>query len=300
MSGRDISLRRRLRYGVEFVVVFLLAAVFRALPFESASALGSVIARTLGPRLGVSRRAAHNIRRAMADKSEAEIKSIVRGMWDNLGRTAAEALHLGRRAVIEDQKRFEIVGVEHLDAMRDNGLGGILVTAHIGNWEAIGPLTFQRGIPLTTVYREANNPYVGWLLKNLRRATNGAHLVPKGAAGARGLIAALKNKDHLGLLVDQKLNDGIAVPFFGIDAMTAPALAQLAQRFAVPMIPIHCERLGGARLRIVVEPPLELSSGGSKEQNTFETMRRVNAHMEGWIRQHPEQWLWLHNRWPAE
>ncbi len=300
MSGRDISLPRRLRYGVEFVVVFLLAAVFRALPFESASALGGLIARTLGPRLGVSRRAGQNIRRALGDKSEAEIKSIVRGMWDNLGRTAAEALHLGRRSVIEDQKRFDIVGVEHLDAMRDNGLGGILVTAHIGNWEAIGPLTFQRGIPLTTVYREANNPYVGWLLKNLRRATNGAHLVPKGAAGARGLIAALKNKNHLGLLVDQKLNDGIAVPFFGIDAMTAPALAQLAQRFAVSMIPIHCERLGGARLRIVVEPPLELSSGGSKEQNTFETMRRVNAHMEGWIRQHPEQWLWLHNRWPAE
>jgi len=301
MAGTaDLSAGRQLRYLAEYVIVRLLTWLFAALPFAAASALGGGIARTLGPRVGVSRRAARNIERALPDKTPAEIKTIVHGMWDNLGRTAAEALHLGDSTVTEDRERFEIVGADILDKMRDDGLGGIIFTAHIGNWEAIGPLFYQRGIPLTTVYREPNNPYVRELLTDLRRETNGARLVPKGAAGARGLIAALKAKHHLGLLVDQKLNDGIAVPFFGIDAMTAPAQVQLARRFGVPMIPVHCERLKGGRCRIIVEPPLELSEGDSREEITRETMRRVNAHMEGWIRAHPDQWLWLHNRWPPE
>ena len=299
-TAAELPLARRLRYRLEFVLVWSLALLFRALPIDAASALSGAMCRGIGPRLGVSRRASRNIRRALPEKSKAEVAAIVHGMWDNLGRTAAEALHLGHRRVIDDQQRFEIVGAEHLDRLQSDGQGGIIFTAHIGNWEAIGPLFYRRGLPLTTVYREANNPYVGALLTNLRRATNGARLVPKGAQGARGLIAALRQKHHLGLLVDQKLNDGVSVPFFAVEAMTAPALAQLAARFGVPMIPVHTVRLKGARVRIIVEPPFELSSGGAKDENAYDTMRRVNAHMEGWIRAHPEQWLWLHNRWPDE
>ena len=299
-TSRDIPMSKRLRYLLEFVVVWGLANLLKILPVDASSAVGGAICRTIGPRLGVSRRAARNIKRAMPDKTPAEIKSIVLGMWNNLGRNAAEALHLGNPDLFDKDNRFEITGGEILDKMRDDGRGGIIFTAHIGNWETIGPLLFQRDMPLTTVYREANNPYVGAYLTKLRRDTNGARLVPKGASGARGLITALKSQHHLGLLVDQKLNDGIAIPFFGIDAMTAPALAQLALRFDVPMVPVHCERIAGTRFRMIIEPPLELAGNDDKNANIEETMRRVNAHMEQWIRAHPEQWLWLHNRWPNE
>ena len=100
------------------------------------------------------------------------------------------------------------------------------------------------------------------------------------------------------MLVDQKLNDGIAVPFFGRDAMTAPALAQLALKYRCPVVPARLERLDGARFRLTFQPPMELPDTGDREADVFETMRRVNAIFEDWIRARPEQWLWLHRRWP--
>jgi KDO2-lipid IV(A) lauroyltransferase len=296
----DLPLRRRLRYGLEFIAVWCLIKLFRLLPLDAASAAGGWIARSAGPRLGVSRRAAANIQRALPEKSAGETKRIVHDMWDNLGRTAAEALHFDRPQILDDAKRFQIVGGEILETVRNADRGAIFFTAHFGNWEIIGPLFFQQGLTLTSIYRAANNPYVDRLLLDLRRSTKASTMAPKGSVGARALIAALRDKQCLGLLVDQKLNDGIAVPFFGRDAMTAPALAQLAIRFGAPIIPVHCVRITGATFRIVVEAPLEPASGGDKAANVAETIRRVNAHMEGWIRAHPAQWLWLHNRWPSD
>ena len=95
------------------------------------------------------------------------------------------------------------------------------------------------------------------------------------------------------------MNDGIAVPFFGRDAMTAPALARLGLRFRCPIVPIRTERLDGARFRFTVLPPLEMADTGDQAADVLTTMTRVNATIESWVRARPEQWLWLHRRWPA-
>jgi KDO2-lipid IV(A) lauroyltransferase len=123
-------------------------------------------------------------------------------------------------------------------------------------------------------------------------------LIPKGPAGARLLLRSLKGGKHLGMVVDQKMNDGIAIPFFGRDAMTAPALAELALRFDCPVVPVRVERLEGARFRITIDPPLDLDVTGERRADITAAMVKVNALIESWVREHPEQWLWLHNRWP--
>jgi Transposase DDE domain/Bacterial lipid A biosynthesis acyltransferase len=103
---------------------------------------------------------------------------------------------------------------------------------------------------------------------------------------------------HLGLLADQKLNDGIPVPFFGRPAMTAPALAVLALRFDCDVLLFRVERLDGARFRVTVFPSLPLTRSGEPHADAAALMVRVNALLETWIRDRPEQWLWLHRRWP--
>lgn len=100
------------------------------------------------------------------------------------------------------------------------------------------------------------------------------------------------------MLVDQKMNDGIVVPFLGQDAMTAPALAQFALRYDCPVIPARVERLDGARFRITVLPPIPLARTGDRQTDIFNAMVQVNGLLEQWIRERPEQWLWLHRRWP--
>jgi KDO2-lipid IV(A) lauroyltransferase len=100
------------------------------------------------------------------------------------------------------------------------------------------------------------------------------------------------------MLIDQKMNDGIAVPFFGRPVMTAPALALLALRFDCMVVPVRIVRLKGARFRMIAEPPLELPKSGNAKADQLALMTKVNEIVEGWIREKPEQWLWLHRRWP--
>lgn len=94
------------------------------------------------------------------------------------------------------------------------------------------------------------------------------------------------------------MNDGIAVPFFGRPAMTAPALAQFALRFDCPVVPARVERLGGARFRLTIQPPLEIQKSGDRQADVLAAMTEVNRIIEGWVRDRPDQWLWLHRRWP--
>lgn len=276
--------------------------VFRALPLDAASALGGALARLVGPRLGLSRRARRNLERTFPGIDAAAIEATVVEMWDNLGRLAAELPHLPRIKVFDDdpirgRRRVDATGFEHLDAAAKSGKPIIFFTAHIGNWEIAPLLSMRRGLPLHVVYRSANNKWADRLFLAGRRDVVGG-LIPKGAEGARLMLKALQQGKALGMLVDQKMNDGIAVPFMGRMAMTAPALAQLALRFDCIVLPAWVERLGGARYRVTIQPPLPLPDSGDRHADILALMTAVNATMEEWIRAKPGQWLWLHKRWP--
>jgi KDO2-lipid IV(A) lauroyltransferase len=157
------------------------------------------------------------------------------------------------------------------------------------------------GIPMASIYRVPDNPEVDALLRGIRRAATGGRelpLFPKGAAGARLALRHLAEGGVLGILADQKMNDGVAVPFMGHLAMTPAAPAALALRFRCPLIPGHVERLGAARFRLVVEPPLPLPDTGDRGEDLHALTLAINARLEAWIRARPAEWLWLHRRWP--
>jgi len=272
--------------------------VFRLLPLDFASALGGALGRCIGPFLGISKRARLNLRRAFPDLPDAEIEQIVVGMWDNLGRVAAEYPHLRRFRVFEPGGRVETHGFEHIDQAVAAGRRMIVFSGHIANWE-IGSLAgVQYGISVAQIYRAANNPLVDRLIARLRGDRDREELIPKGAVAARRAIAALQRGVHLGLLVDQKMNDGIPVPFFGRPAMTASALAVLALRFDCDVFPLRVERLAGAHFRVTVSPPLPLPRSGDRHADATALMTAVNTTLEAWIRDRPELWLWVHRRWP--
>lgn len=288
---------RRVGYPLEAAFVFGVAGLFRALPLDAASGLGGWIGRTVGPRLPSTRTARRNLERAFPEKSRAEIDAILRGMWDNLGRVIAEYPHLDEIGDFGPGGRVEVVGGEHIDRLREDGKAGILVSGHLANWEVQSVTSRKLGVELALVYRAPNNPYVGHLLTDLRGAASGTH-IPKGAEGARVMLRVLTKGGHVGMLIDQKMNDGIPVSFFGRDAMTAPAAAQLALRLNIPLVPARTERLGGARFRITVLPPVEPPATGDRNADVRILMGRLNHLLEQWIRERPADWLWVHRRWP--
>ncbi len=277
----------------------LFFAAMRALPIDAASALGGGLARHIGPRLGVSRRARQNLAAALPELSGAERAAALCGMWDNLGRVAAEYPHLRAIKVFAPGGRVETAGLDHLERAIAGGRPTIIFGGHLGNWEIAALAAGQYGIDVAQIYRAANNPLVDRMIGRFRgTGDNGGEFIPKGVVASRRAAAALRRGAHLTLLVDQKLSDGIAVPFFGRPAMTAPALALLARHFDCTVLPARVERLKGARFRLTIYPPLALPRSGDRAADVAALMAEVNRILEGWIRERPEQWLWLHRRWP--
>lgn len=291
------QLKHPVRYRMEAALFKAVMWTLRRLPLDAAAATMAAIFRTVGPRLRVSDRARGNLKRAFPEKLPHEVDRIVKAMWDHLGRVFAEYVHLDELRCFQSGGRVEVVNADILATARDSGLGSIVVTGHIGNWEAQGFCATDQGIRAGVVYRAANNPLVDRQLRRLRSPIVVAQF-PKGTAGVREILKHLKSGGLVAMLMDQKMNDGVAVPFFGEDAMTPPAAVEIAYKYGYPLIPVRSERLGGSRFRITIYPPIDVPQSGNRKADVRAALVEINALLESWIRDRPEQWLWLHNRWP--
>lgn len=290
---------KHLRYFLQAVPIYSLYGLFRILPLDIASGFGGWALMKMGPKLRASKIARTNLRLAFPEKSEEEYTEIIKGMWNNLGRVLGEFPHMPNIKKYANGDRVEVIGEDIALPYIEAKTGGILFSGHFANWEISSLLATDRNVPLHRIYRPSNNPYVEKLVLFARRSIKG-ELIPKGREGARKCIQYLRQKEFLGLLIDQKLNKGVTTPFFGHNVKTAPALAEFGYRYNCPLIPTRVERLKGARFRVTVYPPLELPQYEDKTKNQEEVMSQVNAMLEEWIRERPEQWLWIHRRWPKE
>lgn len=282
--------QRFVAYPLEAAALGLIFLGLKALPLDWASALGGAVARTIGPRLPVSDVARRNLRHALP---ELDPEPVVREVWDNLGRTFAEYPHLARLTA----DRVELVGTEFLDELRERQI--FCMSGHFANWELLPATAARYQLELAYVYRAANNPWVDRLLAFARRA-NAGRLIPKGAKGARETVAVVKHGDSMGFLIDQKMNDGVPVTFFGRPAMTASAPIQLALKAGAPIMLTRIERLQGAYFRLTLEAPLPLATTGDRTADLQAGLALVTRRLEDWIRARPGQWLWLHRRWGKE
>jgi len=276
--------------------------LLRALGPVRASNLCGAVARTIGPLLPVSRVAHDNLRAALPDLDAAARRRVVRGVWDNLGRTVGELPHLAGLRPTASGPGWELVGAETLQPLLAAAGPAILFSGHIGNWEVLPVAAAVAGVPFHSMYRTIENRGIDALLLDLRRRAmrHDVGMFPKGAAGAMQAMRHLRAGGRLGMLMDQKMNDGISARLFGRTAMTAPALAVLALRLRCPVIPGWVERLGPARFRVTCEAPLPLPDSGDRTADVAALTQAMNDKLEGWIRAKPEAWLWLHRRWPQE
>jgi KDO2-lipid IV(A) lauroyltransferase len=290
------GLARTLMYLVEAVAARTLLGFLRLLPFGAASALGSGLFRAVGPRLRAHRIARRNLVCAFPDWDAARIDACLRGVWDNLGRGAGEFAHVDRIDAADPNGRVEVIGLEHLLAAREAG-AFVVMSAHMANWEVASVVPAAHGFPLNNIYRSADNPWMDSYVRRIRgRFTN--RLIPKGLPGAREAMAGLKAGQPLGLLLDQKLNEGVPVPFFGRPAMTAAAPVEMALRLGLPLLPVRLERIEKTRFRVTIHAPMEPPATGDRRADTLAVLTQFNAMLEDWVRDRPEQWFWVHKRWP--
>jgi KDO2-lipid IV(A) lauroyltransferase len=287
-----------------FAMVGLVKALFafaRAIGPERSSDLGGWIARVLGPLVPAHRTAMANLRAAYPEKSEAEIRGIAGSAWANLGRTGAEYAHLGALLDYDPDNpeagRTEVVGIEHFLALRDDGKPGLIFSAHLGNWELPAICAARFGLEATAVFRPPNDPGVARIVHEVRSGTMGGLAASAGQGAAFAMTGVIERGGHLGQLIDQHFTRGVLVDFMGKPAFANPLLAKLARHYDCPVHGVRVIRLGGHRFRLELTPPLVLprdADGLVDVAGAVQAMQRV---VEGWVREHPEQWLWMHRRW---
>lgn len=271
----------------------------KSMPLEVASDLGAATLKRLGPLSSAHRTMLRNLRLAFPDRAEAELDNIATGAWETLGRTVAEMPHLSDMRPYVSNGRVEVIGAERLDAIRDSGRPAVLISGHLANWEVMASAICNRPLDCQITYRPANNPHIDKRINAARHAYGINVLTPKGA-GTRELMRALSRGQSVALMNDQKFNQGMPVPFFGHQAMTAPGPTRLAIRYGAPLMPMSVARIGKAKYRVTVHEPFMPETGRNEDAAIYATLQRINNFMEERIREAPEQWFWMHNRWPKE
>jgi KDO2-lipid IV(A) lauroyltransferase len=269
----------------------------RCLKIDAASNLCGKIARKIGPILSVSNVARKNIHRGFPNFSKAQIEQVVINMWDNLGRTVAELPNIFLLNNEEFYKHVKVIGREHLDNIRKSGKSAILVTGHFANWELSTKVGCDAGLKLSFIYRKANNKLIDQQIIKIRQELDLIQ-IPKGKDGIKDILRSFKNNRCVCFLADQKLNSGISVPFFGIEAMTASAPAKLALDFKCPILPIQIIREKGTNLTVKIHSPIDINYDQNNSEEIYRITREINYIYEQWIQENPGQWFWLHKRWP--
>ena len=289
----------QLLWATESGLIGLLGGMSRLLSPDLASSTGRRLMRRLGPRLDKTRHIRRNLDIAFPEKNAADIDELVRDIWGNLGSILAEYPHLGTICHREAEQRLEVVMRCDPQVFRKTGKPVVFVSAHLANWEIAAGTLSHLGIPATAVYTQLQNPHMDRMLYRARQAL-GCGLVERDGAG-RQLMRCLKQGTSVGLIVDQRVDSGEPVPFFGRDMLTSITPAQLALRFNCDLIPIQIQRLKGARFRAIIHEAVRPDDETADKHNkALQMTRKINTLFESWIREQPQQWMCTKRRWPKD
>ena len=259
--------------------------------------------RFIGRWLREDRIGRENLKAAFPEKSPEEIERILDGVWDNLGRIGAEFAHLDNiwdydPAHPDKQSRVEFSPrtKQLFDQIRDDGKPALIFACHLGNWELPALAAVAHGLDAAILFRRPNSQAADRAIERTR-AINMGTLIPAGRDAPLRLAQALQDGKHVAMLVDQYLTNGVEVSFFGRKTTANPMLARLRRQVDCPIHGTRIIRLPNNRFCAELSEEVKPVFDASGQIDIQGTMQAVTDVVEGWVREYPEQWLWLHRRW---
>jgi KDO2-lipid IV(A) lauroyltransferase len=268
---------------------------------RNATALAAGFTRFISPIIPENRLGAENLKAAFPEKSEEERRAILRGVWDNLARTSIEFAFLDEMFADFNIHRLDkgvvtATGVEDFLRLREDKKPGLIFSAHLANWELPAIIARRFHLEVTILFRVPKNSIVAEDLMNRRNELMGS-LVPSRLGTAIEIAGVLDGGGHVGMLVDQRRERSPRLPFFGRPALTSTLFARLARQYDCPVHGVRAIRKPGGRFHVELTPPIELPRDAEGLIDVVAASTRINEIVEGWVREHPEQWLWVHDRW---
>ncbi len=288
-----------MREALEFAFAWTLLKAMGLVPRPMARSVGAglgAIAWLALPRL--RRTGLRNLELAYPSLPPAERARLLRRLYRNLGWQLAEFCQLPRytRENTQDLVRYE--GLEHYLAARDKGKGVLIVTGHLGAWELSSFWHSLMGYPMAMVIRRLDNPKVDRLVNGIR-CLHGNRVLHKDDF-ARGLLSAMRQGETVGILMDTNMTppQGVFVPFFGVEACTASGLARVALRTGAAVLPGFLVWEGAEENYVLhFGKEIPILQTGDDEHDTVANTAQFTMAIENFVRQYPDQWLWVHRRW---
>ncbi|MGZ6238072.1 MAG: lysophospholipid acyltransferase family protein [Syntrophales bacterium] len=244
--------------------------------------------------------ALHNLRNAFPEKSLEEVEAIAKSVYRHLALVMAELFEMPYITRETLHEWADVEGLEHLEKAFAQGKGVLSVVAHFGNWELMTVAVPLVARPMKIVYRPLDNPVMdnllGWV-----RTKHGNSLIPKGGAGKR-IIHLLRENNVIGILSDQNVaaDEGVFVNFFGRLACTGVGTAVLALQSGAPVLPAFMPRMPDGRYKLLILPPVEIARTDDYESDLVVNTQRFTKVIEDVVRQYPDQWFWIHQRWKTK
>ncbi len=294
-------MRREERFAIEARAAAIVRALVRPLPRRWTLGLGRALGRLLAdldPRHVAI--AAENLRQAFPHWDEPRRLSTARAVYAHFGQTLLDILWMA------EQPRERLLGLiveegrENADGVRAAGRGVVYVTGHFGNWEFYGVAFGWLGEAVGVVARPLDNPALEARLTAFR--TRSGNTVISKRRALPDILRLLRQGAGVAILVDQNVQeqDGIFVEFFGRPAATTTVAAALAVKTGCALLPVHCEALPDGRYKFVYGRPLEWTTTGNRQDDIARLTQALTTVIEGWVRERPEQWLWMHRRWKTQ
>jgi Kdo2-lipid IVA lauroyltransferase/acyltransferase len=268
--------------------------LFRLIPVDIASHLMGFFWRKLAPLNARHKRAIRHLALAYPDMSHKDREKIVLGMWENLGRVAAETFHVDR--LLKQDFRFEAVPDETTEQVLRGETACLFVSFHSANWELCVQPAVRQGVKITGVYQQLRNPESDKALRSLRRDLYKGGLLSKGHQTARKILSTLKSGGVVAMMGDLRETRGIQVPFFGQMAYANTVPASLARACNVPIVLGRVIRKDGVNFRIETKTVF-VPTTDDRQADIEATTSEMHSIFEDWIREHPEQWMWIHRKW---
>ncbi len=283
---------------LEYFLTRLGERIFFVLPWRwtqrGGSCLGWLIKYFLPKRRRIVR---DNLNYAFPEKKEQEKAQIAQKVWNNIGTTAAEFIKMQQLTRDNLSQYVRIYGEEYLKESLTAGKGGILFSAHFCNWEIIATALSLKGYPISAIARPLENPLVDRFV-NLLREVSGTKIISARENSIGQALEWLRANGLLYILLDQRITEGnIYVDFFNRPAATSPIVALLSRRTGTAVIPIYSVRQENGKIEIRVEEPIKIETAKNIRENTLLNTAIFSKIMEDWIREYPDYWFWVHNRW---
>jgi KDO2-lipid IV(A) lauroyltransferase len=293
------SAGRQIKAAGDVVLGWIAAGLLRTLRAINRRHMANIAAgimRTVGPRLKEHEIGRANLAAAFPEKSAAEIETILRGVWDNLGRVAALRIlypeEEGAGDILYSPETFD-----RFQQLRTDGKPALIFASHLANWELPALVATRCELDTTVLYRRPNISAASDAVIRIRQGSMGT-LVATGLDAPVKLGRVLEGGGHVAMLVDQYYVNGVDVTFFGRSCKANPFIARLAQHVDCPIHGTRVVRLpDGHHFRVDLTEPIAPVRDAEGKVDIAGTMQAITSVIEGWVREYPEQWLWVHRRW---